>query len=222
MISIIIPVRNGENYLEEALVNIRKQDVEVEIVVVDDASTDRTVEIAERYGCKVIRHEICKGQVAGKNTGIKYATGDFVLFHDHDDLLRDGALKVLLDAFDECTYAVEAKVKDFYTQGMTEEQKKFSAIKDEAYWGLFTGAIMMRRSVFDTIGEFTESLNTGEIIEWEYRMNQNSFNIKKIDFISTDRRVHCSNYGKTDKKKEYKDYATVLRAMILAKKSSGK
>ena len=58
LISIIIPVKNGHKYLGEAIAGIRKQNMNVEILVVDDASTDDTALIAESLGCKVLRHEV--------------------------------------------------------------------------------------------------------------------------------------------------------------------
>lgn len=214
LISIIIPVRNGENFLSEALDNIIAQKMDVEIIVVDDASTDRTVEIASRYGCRVISHDECRGQVVAKNTGLKYASGEFVMFHDHDDRMREGALKALYEAFDEGVSAVEAKVQDFYTPGLSEEEKKSSPIKSEPYYGLFTGAILIRRSVFDVIGDFVEGINTGEIMDWEFKMKQNGFVCRKLDMVSTDRRVHATNFGKTHRAKEFADYLSVIRARL--------
>jgi hypothetical protein len=46
------------------------------------------------------------------------------------------------------------------------------------------------------------------------RMEKNNFKIKKLDIISTDRRIHSSNFGRTNKEKEFKDYASVLRAKL--------
>ena len=216
LISVIMPVKNGEKYIKEALDNIKKQNMNVEIIVVDDGSTDNTSKIAENYGCKIIKNEQSKGQVAAKNQGIKVANGKYIMFHDHDDIMRDNILKILYDELDKNAdiYAVEAKVKDFYTPEMSEEEKKLTPIKDEEYWGLFTGAILMRKSIFDTIGYFTEDINSGEIIDWQMRMDKNNLKIKKLDIISTDRRLHSSNFGKTPKQKEFQDYAAVRRAKL--------
>ncbi len=216
LISIIIPVKNGSNFLQEALDHIKAQEMDVEIIVIDDGSRDNTSEIAARNGCIVHRQEVCRGQVVAKNIGLKIAQGVFIMFHDHDDIMRDGALRAIYDAFDEDTAAVMAKVKDFYTPGMTEEQKRHTPIKEEPYFGLFTGAVLTRKSAFDSIGNFNPSLNTGEIMEWEHGLKQNGLTIRKIDIIATDRRVHNSNYGKTNREKEFKDYAAVLRARIMA------
>ena len=239
LISIIIPVKNGSNYIKEAIEGIQKQNMNIEIIVVDDCSTDNTVEIAESYGCKIVRHETSKGQVAGKNSGLKVAEGKYILFHDHDDIMQEGALKRLYyeftpdeftpdgftpdeftpdgftpDGFTPDIMAVEAKVQDWYSPDLSEEERAKTPIKSEPYWGLFTGAILIKKEVFDKIGYFNESVQTGEIIEWQSKMDLNGFKIKKIDFVSTLRRVHSTNFGKTNQKTEFKNYAAVLRAKL--------
>lgn len=214
LISVIIPVKNGSNYINQAIEGILKQNMNVEIIVVDDCSTDNTVEIAEGYGCKIVRHEASKGQVAGKNSGLKVAKGKYILFHDHDDIMQNGALKKLYEEFEPDVMAVEAKVQDWYSPDLSEKERKNIHIKPEPYWGLFTGAILIKKEVFDTIGEFNESVHTGEIIEWQSKMDLNGFKIKKIDFVSTKRRVHSTNFGKTNKQTEFKNYAAILRAKL--------
>lgn len=215
LVSIIIPVKNGSNFLQEALNHIKRQQVDTEMIVINDASTDNTAEIAAANGCIVINHKVCKGQVAAKNTGVHKAQGTYIMFHDHDDMMRDGALKGLLEAMDAETTAVMGMVKDFYTSGLTEEQKHRSPIKAEPYHGLFTGAVLTRREAFEIIGDFSESINAGEIMEWEHRLSQNGLIIKKVDLVTCDRRIHATNYGKTNREKEFRDYAAVLRARIL-------
>ncbi len=221
LISVIMPVKNGENYLQEAIDGIKKQNMNVEIIVVDDCSTDKTSEIAENSGCKVVKHSEAKGAVAGKNSGIKVANGKYILFHDHDDIMREGALRKLYDEIissDEHIYAVEGMLKDFYSPELTDEEKSKIQIKNEPYFGLFTGAILMKKSVFDKIGLFNENLYAGVIIEWQFKMNSLGLNIKKNDYICADRRFHSSNYGRTNKNTEFKNYAAILREKLKSKK----
>lgn len=213
MISIIIPVRNGHKYLGEALQAIREQNMDVEVIVVDDGSDDDTQSIAAAAGCQVLRHNVSRGPVAGKNTGLRAAKGKYVMFHDHDDRMRPGALKSLCDALesDESVSAVEAKVQDFISPELSEEEKMKCAAKTEPFYGLFTGAVLMRRSVFDVIGPFTESVSTGDMIEWKGKMDDAGLKIVKVDMVATDRRIHSSNMGRTARKSEFKDYAAILR-----------
>lgn len=220
LISVIIPVKNGSNYIKEAIENILAQKMNVEIIVVDDCSEDNTVEIANSLGCKVISHETSKGQIAGKNTGLREAKGKYILFHDHDDVMKDGALKRLYDEItsDSSIFAVEAKVQDLYSPDLSEEEKKHTKIRPEAYYGLFTGAILIKKEVFDKIGLFNETMHTGEIIEWQSKMDLNGLKINKIDFVSTLRRVHSTNFGKTNKATEFKNYAAILREKLKNRK----
>lgn len=219
LISVIIPVKNGEKYLEDAIEGIKKQNMNVEIIVVDDASTDRTSEIAERCGCTVLHHIICRGPVAGKNTGLAAAAGEYIMFHDADDIMRDGVLRRMYDELEEdsSVSAVMAQVKDFVSPELSIEEAKKCVIRKDAFYGLFTGAVLMRRLVFDIIGKFDENLSAGEIICLKTEMDERGMQIKKLDFISTDRRLHNSNYGRTDRKKEFKDYASILRAKMAAR-----
>ena len=214
LISVIIPVKNGANYLREAIDSLVRQGVDLEIIVVDDGSTDDTVTIASSYGCKVISHPVCKGQVAAKNTGLGAAKGEYVMFMDHDDVMREGVLKAMLAAFeaDPSASAVQAMVKDFLSPEIKELPG--TVVRPDSYYGLFTGAILIRKSVFDEIGLFSESRKTGEIIEWSTKMEAAGLRISKIDLVATDRRIHSTNFGRTDKDREFKDYASILRERL--------
>ncbi len=215
-ISVIIPVKNGENYLQEAIDGIKKQNLFMEIIVVDDGSNDNTSRIAENSGCIIIKNEISKGPVVAKNMAIEKAKGEYILFHDHDDIMRGGVLLKMYDEIekDSSIHAVMAKVQDFISPEISEFDKQKTRIKPEPYYGLFTGAILMKKEIFDIIGLFNESVTAGEIIDWQTKMEANNLKIKKLDLISTDRRIHTQNFGKTNQQQEFKDYAKLLRAKI--------
>lgn len=216
LISVIIPVKNGTNYLGEALESLRRQDLNLEIIVVDDGSTDETAKLAREAGCVVLRHPVSRGQVAGKNTGLSAAKGDFILFLDHDDRVRDGALSTMLDALQAApeASAVQAMVKDFRSPEIPDLPGIL--VRPEPFYGLFTGAILIRREVFDKIGPFSENVHTGEIIEWFSRLEAQGMQVKKLDLVSTDRRIHQTNFGRTDRTEEMKNYAAVLRERLKA------
>ncbi|MDR2051016.1 MAG: glycosyltransferase [Deltaproteobacteria bacterium] len=220
LISVIIPCRNGANYLAEAVAGIQRREmpveITVEIIVVDDGSTDSTAEIAENAGCRLIRHETTRGQVAGKNTGLRAALGEYVLFHDHDDVMNAGALAAMYQTLeaDRELYLVMAKVRDFFSPELDDAERQKIRIREEAYHGLFTGAVLMRRALFERIGLFDESLNTGEIIVLLAKMEAMGLKHEKIELVASRRRVHGANYGRTNKAKERLDYASALRARM--------
>lgn len=93
--SIIIPTYNSERTIDICLKSIRKQTYpNIEVIVVDNYSTDRTREIAENYGGKVI---LCRaGRSKAKNIGLNLAGGEFVLFVD-SDMELPGVVKECLE-----------------------------------------------------------------------------------------------------------------------------
>lgn len=102
LVSIIIPVYNGEHKLPLCLDSIRTQDYpqdKLEIIIVDDDSTDRTVEIAtNRYGCRIVRNGTHNPE-RGKSIGIENAKGEYLFFVDDDNILpNDKWLRKLITA----------------------------------------------------------------------------------------------------------------------------
>ena len=101
-ISVIIPVFNGEKRLPVCLDSIRMQDYpqdKLEIIIVDDDSTDNTVKIAkEKYGCKVYRNGTHNPE-RGKSIGVEHASGEFLFFIDDDnELVHKTTLSTLVKA----------------------------------------------------------------------------------------------------------------------------
>src|SRR5690242_14030921 len=87
MLSIIIPTYNEEEYLPRLLASIRSQRFEgYEIIVADNKSTDRTREIAARFGAKIVDGGM---PGPGRNLGARAAQGDLLLFLDADVILPD-------------------------------------------------------------------------------------------------------------------------------------
>jgi glycosyltransferase involved in cell wall biosynthesis len=216
LVSIIMPVKNGSNYLREALNFIKAQNVDIEIIVVNDGSTDDTHRIAESFGCVILTHQNSKGLVASKNTALKVARGKYVMFHDHDDLLTEGALQKMLQEIqiDDGAFAVMAQLQDFFSPELPIEEAKRVVVRSEPYFGLFSAAILIKKEVFDVIGLFDENIQAGDIIEWNGKMQTHHLPIKRMEFVSSKRRIHNTNYGRTNKGTEYKDYAALLRAKL--------
>lgn len=101
-ISIIIPVYNVGQYLPQCLDSICCQwQKGIEIILVDDGSGDCSREICDRYGSRYpyisVIHQQNKGPSAARNTGIRMASGRYLLFIDADDYIAQGALAVFLE-----------------------------------------------------------------------------------------------------------------------------
>lgn len=121
MISICIPVFNQAEYLADAIESALDQTVPCEIIVCNDGSTDNSLEIAKYYepkGVKVI-NQVNKGLPSARNTLIMNATGEYILFLDSDDILKENAVEVILRAI-EATGA-DIVAPSFKTFGVQNE-----------------------------------------------------------------------------------------------------
>ena len=91
-VSVIIPVYNCENYISKSVESVINQDIsEVEIILVDDGSTDDSLKVCQLLSLKYRNIKVIsqgnKGPGAARNAGLKIATGEYVTFLDGDDLL---------------------------------------------------------------------------------------------------------------------------------------
>ena len=109
--SVIIPSFNNENHINATLNSILEQDYEnLEIIFVNDASTDNTLNIAEKIlrnskrNFKIINHEKNSGVSTARNTGIKKSSGEYICFCDGDDLLKGNYISSLMKKIleDDC------------------------------------------------------------------------------------------------------------------------
>ena len=97
-ISIIIPVYNSGKYLKQCLLSICKQRLEnIEIIIIDDKSTDNSLKIANYFlkkfkFIKIIINKINVGPSISRNKAINIAKGEYLLFVDSDDYLTDGSI----------------------------------------------------------------------------------------------------------------------------------
>ena len=101
MISVIVPVYNVEEYLEECLESIKRQTyTDIEVILVNDGSTDRSKEICERYCEKDSRFKLVnqenKGLSGARNRGMLESKGEFISFVDSDDVLKEDMLEQLM------------------------------------------------------------------------------------------------------------------------------
>ena len=101
MISVIIPVYNVENYLEECLNSVQHQTyTNIEVILVNDWSTDNSKMICERYCQEDSRFHLIsqtnQGQSVARNVGVEVSTGEFIAFVDSDDVIKANYLEELM------------------------------------------------------------------------------------------------------------------------------
>lgn len=215
MLSIIIPCRNGVNYLAEAVDGINSQNMHTEIIVIDDGSNDETSKLAARLGC-AIHSTPPIGQAHAKNIGLSLAKGEFVLFHDHDDVLRPGALPPLLKKLIEDTSlaGIMAQAKDFVSPELEEANAASLVPRQEPYYG-FLGATLLRKQIFELCGNFAEEHMAGDTVDMLMRIQEAGLSILREPIIVMNRRLHLSNVGRSGKRKivQLKEYAASLRQL---------
>ncbi|MBL4583838.1 MAG: glycosyltransferase family 2 protein [Pseudomonadales bacterium] len=100
-LSIVLPAKNEEYGLGIVLPELCEKFPEAEVIVVDDGSTDRTVEICEKFGVKVISHPYSIGNGAAVKTGARHASGETLVFMDADSQHKPSDIQALLLKMDE-------------------------------------------------------------------------------------------------------------------------
>src|SRR5260221_13561184 len=98
MITIIIPVYNQQEFLPDAIESALNQTVKAKVIVVNDGSTDNSLDIARKYKVKVI-DQINKGLSAARNTGLMNTTSKYVIFLDADDILQPDCIESMAYQF---------------------------------------------------------------------------------------------------------------------------
>ncbi len=166
MLSIIIPTLNEENYLPFLLELIKNQnfDGDLEVIVADAGSKDKTLEIAKNYGCKVIPGGL---PAKGRNNGAKVAKGDLLLFLDADVILPDNFLKKSLEEFE----ARKLKVASYRLIPRTEHRVIRTCFDIFYNWPIILwerilayGAmgILVEKEIFEKVGGFDEDIKIAE------------------------------------------------------------
>ena len=102
-ISVIIPAYNGERYIVETIESVRSQDFDgdVEIIVVDDGSSDSTAALVADCAGVRLHRQVNAGQWSARNVGFSLSRGEYVVFFDQDDLLVQGCLRINAHLLDE-------------------------------------------------------------------------------------------------------------------------
>ena len=119
LISVIVPIHNVKEFMKKCIESIIKQSyTNLEIILVDDGSTDGSEKICDEYAVKDSRikviHKSNGGLVSARKAGIQVATGDYAAYVDGDDWLEEEAYEKLLDL-------VGTNLPDIIGYGMVEE-----------------------------------------------------------------------------------------------------
>ncbi len=197
-ISVVVPAYNGAAFIADAIASVRAQDCgSTEIIVVDDGSTDATAEIVQRImpAVRLLRQSKA-GAPAARNAGIAAAQADVVALLDCDDLWPSDKLILQLPWLAPWSHfdLVLGKTQMFRTR----PEASGEAV-DEAppFFVTQLGCALFRRSVFERVGRFDETLRYGEDVDFLLRAREAGLRAKFVDAITIRYRRHDASLTRT-------------------------
>lgn len=200
LVSVIVPVYNGERFIREAIESILRQNyLPLEIIVVDDGSIDGTKEVIEAFGASVTYiPQDNQGPPAARNHGLRRARGEFIAFLDADDIWPDGRLTKMLQQF------IEGRNIDVLV-GLTQwvDTADRGIIKSGAFMTPISPAIapmlgsaIFKKSIFDKVGVFNSEYRYADDQDWFIRSKEQRAVISIFNEVTVLARRHTSNITK--------------------------
>jgi glycosyltransferase involved in cell wall biosynthesis len=195
--SVVIPVRNGENFLRQALDSVLAQSYRpIDVIVIDDGSTDGTADIVRQYGAKVryFRQEP-RGLPAGRNRGITEANGDFISFLAHDDLFAPKKLEIqvgYLVSHPDVQYTV-SHIRFFLEPGCGLPTGFRPELLQGDHVGRIPEALVARRALFSAVGLFRTNLKIADDVDWFARCKDQNIPMAVMPEVLLQKRVHGTN-----------------------------
>lgn len=208
LVSIIIPVCNGEKFMKQTLESVYAQSYKnFEVICVDDGSIDNTGTTIKDFDKRIIYYysQNNKGQAAARNTAIGLSHGDLIAFLDADDIWFPDKLKLQIKyLLDHPDVAMVHSNISIVTNGsittrelpIIKRHRNFS-IFDELYLGNFvnTPTVVLRRECLNILGLFDEGLRRGEDYDLWLRVAAN-FKIGYQDVVTGIYRMHSDNISR--------------------------
>ncbi len=194
-VAVVIPVRDGERYLAEALASVLAQDVvPAEIVVVDDGSADRSAAVAREAGARVrVLTQPPRGAGAARNHGVAATTARWIAFLDADDRWLPGKLRRQRDAIASLGTA-DASI-GLLRQFFSPELGRTTIPQPEVLEGVSPTTLVVRRDVFEATGGFATDWTASEAAEWWIRFDDTRPVVVRVPEVLAERRIHARNTG---------------------------
>jgi glycosyltransferase involved in cell wall biosynthesis len=217
-VSAVIPVRNGANYLAEAIESCLRQTFPVhELFVVDDGSTDGTPDIARGFGERVryIRQD-WSGTATALNAGIRQSAGEFLAFLDHDDLWLEDKIERQIACFrhNEPLEAVFGHVQQFISPELKPLLEGKIQIPSAPQPGIQISAMLVRRAAWQRIGPFESGKDAFAFPAWYARAVDMNFKTEVLPETVARRRIHNSNYVRQERERLNEQMLDLLHQKI--------
>lgn len=227
LISVIIPVYNYARYLGEAVQSVLSQTYQhLEVIVVDDGSTDQSGEVARSFAGRGVQycHQVHAGIGPARNKGVELAQGDFIAFLDADDRWPEEKLERQLRAFEsdptlEMVFgqALQLHNGPEWEAGVNDKRLSVAGMVP----GMVPGTMLIRRDAFLRVGKFQGDWKVGEFIDWYARAVEMQIRSLVLPDLLLWRRIHDSNQGVRERQ-SVSDYARVLKAKLDRKRAEGR
>jgi glycosyltransferase involved in cell wall biosynthesis len=163
MISFVIPMYNGEKTIAKTLESLKSVDYDdFEVIVVDDCSTDSSVEIVKKFNCQLVRADKKLGAALARNVGVENSKGDLIFFIDADILVYPDCAKRVAKTFEEnqdVVAVVGVLSKDNPYSNFSSQYKNFHMhyyMKNMPRYisCVYTSVTAIRRDTFKKVGFF--------------------------------------------------------------------
>lgn len=213
LVSVIIPVYNAGPYIREAIESILRQTYKpIEIIVVDDGSSDHSAAEVKTFDNIRYEYQDNGGPSKARNVGISLSQGEFIGFHDADDICTSNRFSEQMDVLlsDKAIEVVYSRIQNFLD--VNADAPIFLKTNElmKPRMG-FVSSALMRKSVFEKVGFFNEEIKIGEDIDWMIRAEDCSVCASTIPEILVQRRLHQTNLS-SDVAVGHRNLAKILLA----------
>ncbi len=217
LVSVIIPVYNCDRYLAQAIESVLAQTYRpIELIVIDDGSTDRSAAVAQRFGDSVLYcFQPNSGTGAARNQGIELARGGFFAFLDADDLWVEDKLARQMAAMSSNPEldVVFGQVQQFRSPELDESVKKSIHCPPELMPGYSPSAMLIKREAFFRVGQFETNWQVGEFVNWYVRATDLGIRKMMLPDLVARRRLHETNQGVRQRHAAIQ-YVQILKASL--------
>lgn len=221
LVSVILPVYNGERLLAESIRSVLRQDYRpVELIIVDDGSVDATARVAAGFSDSVrYFHQSHAGPAAARNLGLRVAQGEYIAFIDADDLWPERKLRFQMNCFEAFPKVeiVQGLIRRIKLQGMVR-WRIIGPDLDFPFVYSNLGSILVRRRVFKEIGVFDESLPFHEDTDFWLRAREAGIHILVQRKVSLIYRIHGQNLTTGENLKTV-GFLNILRRSIVRRRN---
>ena len=223
MTGIVIPARNEARSVGAVVAATRAALAGARIVVVDDASTDATAEIAAGFGpsVRLVRHQVNQGEAAARNTGVAAAVGEMIAQHDADDRMMPRRLRVEVEhlvAAGPSTGCVLGLVRSFTDDGRPLPPLAYDAHGVPVTYG--NALVLAWRSTYERVGGYDESFAVGTDTDWLLRVRAAGFEVGLIAEELTERRWHDANASLLAEQPAHNEITRSLRRLIQERRAA--